>query len=70
MEPVVDICGAEIIMLEIIGVLPDVDIQKECAVLAQGCILIRGGHDLEYAAIRHKPCIAGSEDRQRGSFEL
>ena len=69
-EPVVDICGAQIIMFEIIGVLPDVDIQEKCAGLAQRCILIGGGHDLEDTIVGHKPCVAGSEDRQRGRFEL
>ena len=69
-EPVVDICGAQIIMFEIIGVLPDVDIQEKCAGMAQRCILIGGGHDLEDAIVGHKPCVAGSEDRQRGRFEL
>ncbi len=70
MEPVVDICGAQVIMFEIIGVLPDVDIQEKCAGMAQRCILIGGGHDLEDAIVGHKPCVAGSEDRQRGRFEL
>ena len=70
MEPVVDICGAQIIMFEIIGMLPDVDIQEKCAGMAQRGILIEGGHDLEDAIVGHKPCVAGSEDRQRGSFEL
>ena len=70
MEPVVDICGAQIIMFEIIGMLPDVDIQEECAELAHGCILIGGGHNFEGTAIGHKPCVAGSEDRQCGGFEL
>ena len=70
MEPVVDICGAQVIMFEIIGVLPDVDIQEKCAGLAQRCILIGGGHDLEDTIVGHKPCVAGSEDRQRGRFEL
>lgn len=69
-EPVVDICGAQIIMFEIIGVLPDVDIQEKCAGMAQRCILIGGGHDLEDTIVGHKPCVAGSEDRQRGRFEL
>ena len=38
MEPVVDICGAQVIMFEIIGVFPHVDIQEECAGLAHGCM--------------------------------
>ena len=70
MEPVVDICGAQIIMFEIIGMLPDVDIQEKCAGMAQRGILIGGGHDPEDAIVGHKPCVAGSEDRQRGRFEL
>ena len=70
MEPVVDICGAQVIMFEIIGVLPDVDIQEKCAGMAQRCILIGGDHNFEDTAIGHKPCVAGSEDRQCGGFEL
>ena len=41
MEPVVDICGAQVIMFEIIGVFPHVDIQEERAELTHRCILIR-----------------------------
>ena len=70
MEPVVDICGAQVIMFEIIGVFPHIDVQEECAGLAYGRILIGGGYDLEDSIVGYKPCIAGTEDRQSGSFEL
>ena len=69
-EPVVDICGAQVIMFEIIGVFPHIDVQEECAGLAYGRILIGGGYDFEDSIVGYKPCIAGTEDRQSGSFEL
>ena len=32
--------------------------------------LIGGGYDFEDSIVGYKPCIAGTEDRQRGGFEL
>ena len=57
-EPVVNICGAQIIVLQIRCVFPYVNIQDECAGMAYRCVLIRRSHNLEHSAVRYKPCIA------------
>ena len=57
-EPVVNICGAQIIVLQIICVFPYVNIQDECVGMAYRCVLIRRSHNLEHSAVRYKPCIA------------
>ena len=69
-EPVVDICGPQVIMLEIIRVFPDVNVQDESPEMDDRSILVRGRHDPESSAVGDEPCIAGTKDRKSSVFKL
>lgn len=62
MEPVVYVICPHIVVFQVIGMLPDVDIEDGAKAERQRCILIPGCYDIELPeGVYHKPCIAGTE---------
>ena len=61
-EPVVYIVGSQVIMLQIIGVLPDIYIEHGNQPHFQRGILVFGGDNTQPSCgVNHKPCIAGTK---------
>src|ERR1039457_1615428 len=56
-----EVIGAAVLVLEVVGVLPNVVAEDGVETLAQRRVLIRGGDDLELAALAHEPSPAGAE---------
>ena len=68
-EPVVDICGAQVVMFQIVCVFPDVNVQDMCAGAEYGRILVGRSYNFKPSAVRYQPGIAGTEDGQSGLFK-
>ena len=58
-----------VLVLEVVGMLPDVVGQDGVEALRQGRILVGSGDDFELAAGQHKPAPAGTELLGRGFVE-
>src|SRR5262249_12071553 len=61
---------APVLIVEIVGVLPDVDAEKRCLSMDEWRVGIRGVHHLEPALIEHEPCPAAAELRGGRALEL
>lgn len=71
MEPVVNVVGSQIVMFQVIGMLPDVDVEHGQQPKGERRVLICGRGDAEFpCCIYHKPCIAGTEYGQSGCLKL
>ena len=62
MEPVIYIIGPYIVVLQIIGMLPDIDVEDGAKSQRQRRILIPGCHDIQLSeGVYHEPFVAGTE---------
>src|SRR4051812_32904023 len=68
--PRVDVVRALVLVLEVVGVLPDVDAQQRHQAVAQGRVLVRGARDLHARAVVHEPGPAAAEAVHAGLLEL
>src|SRR5271170_3802822 len=62
-----EIVGALVLVLEVVGVLPDVVAEDGVVTLRDGAILVRRGDDFQLAALEDQPAPAGAE-LLRGGF--
>src|SRR3990170_8268595 len=67
--PRLDVLGASVLILQVIGVLPDVDAEERLAAIQDGIVLVRGRFDGELAATDQQPRPPGPESRCRGLGE-
>src|SRR6516165_671181 len=56
-----EVVGALVLVLEVVGVLPDVVAEDGVKALAQRRVLIGSGDDFELAALNDEPAPAGAE---------
>ena len=59
-----------ILILQVVGVLPDIEAHHGILAFHQRAVLIGGGSDLELAAVVQQPCPAGAEARGARGVEL
>ena len=65
-----DILWTPGLVLQIVGVLPDVDPQDGGFALAERAVLVRRGHDFQLALVRHEPGPTASEEKGGGVREV
>src|SRR5665213_2470766 len=53
--------GAAVFIVDVVGVLPDVECQERCRAHGERVARVLGGDDLELAVARHEPCPAAAE---------
>src|SRR5712692_4497177 len=68
--PGLDIVGPAVLILQVVGVLPDVQAHYRLAAGHDGIVLVRGGFDDELAVLDVQPGPARAEARGRGLREL
>src|SRR5271170_5200025 len=56
-----EVVGALVLVLEVVGVLPDVVAEDGVEALGEGVVLVGGGEDGELAALEDEPAPAGAE---------
>src|SRR5688572_29639469 len=63
-----DVRRATFMVIEVVGVLPDVDREQRMAAVGDGRVGVRGGRDAQLAAVRGEPCPAAAEDADGGQL--
>lgn len=69
-EPVVNVSGPYIVVLQIIRMLPHIYVQYRYLSPYQRSILVGCGSYPEFISVKHEPCIARSENGQGSLLEL
>lgn len=70
LKPVVDIGSPLVVMLEVVGVLPHVDVEnREHAQGKRGILILGGKNTQSPGRLYYEPCIAGAEYKKSGFFE-
>ena len=64
-----DVIGTPILVVEVIGVLPDIDTQDRDPTLHQWRILVRRTFDNELSVVQRQPCPSAAKTRRRGIRE-
>src|SRR5580698_846220 len=65
-----EVVGTLVLILQIIGVLPNVVPEDGMVALREGRVLVGGGSDFEFAAVPQEPAPAGAELLGCGLVEL
>src|ERR1700726_343232 len=65
-----EVVGPAVLVLQIVGVLPDVHAEDRLLVLHQRAVLVRPAENLELAAAPHQPPPTGAELADRGIGQL
>src|SRR5262245_46730037 len=68
--PGIHVIGPLVLVLQVVGVLPDVDAEHRHLVVHVGAVLVGGAQDLELAAGLHQPGPAAAEAAQRRLLQL
>src|ERR1035441_7659840 len=68
--PCGEVVGAAVLVLQVVGVLPDVVAEDGVEAAGEGRVLVGGGDDLEFAALEDEPAPAGAELLGGGLVEL
>src|ERR1017187_5848224 len=56
-----EVVGAAVVVLQVVGVLPDVVAEDGVEAAGERIVLVGGGDDLEFAALEDEPAPAGAE---------
>src|SRR3989304_8763935 len=64
--PRLDVLGASVLILQVIGVLPDVEAEDRLAAVYDGIVLVCARFDGEFSATDQQPRPTGPESRCRG----
>src|SRR5438034_2033470 len=65
-EPGGDIIGSLVLVLEVIGMLPNIDAQQRLLALAQRRVLVWHRFNLQFPAILYQPGPAAAKNFRRG----
>src|SRR5215211_3660867 len=68
--PGVDVVGTAVLVLQVVGVLPDVHAQQRVPAVGQGVVLVGGRDHREARAVVHEPGPAGAELVHAGVLHL
>ena len=68
--PRVDVVGAAVLVVQVVGVLPDVDAEQRRLAVADRVVLVGGRDDREAGAVVDEPGPAGAEAADAGVLEL
>src|SRR4051812_36258869 len=68
--PRVDVVGTPVLILQVVGVLPDVDAQERRLALGDRVVLVGGADARQPGAVVHEPRPAGAELVDAGLLEL
>src|SRR5438132_13232511 len=66
----VDVIGTPVLVVEVIGMFPDVDAEKGGSPLREGAVLVGGALDDQLPLVRRQPRPAASKPAHRGLGEL
>lgn len=64
MKPIGNIIGSPVIMLQIVSMLPNIEIEYRAQTFLKRSVLIRGSYNPKLAPVAYQPCIPGSENRK------
>jgi hypothetical protein len=68
--PGVDVVGAPVLVLQVVGVLPHVDAEERRLPVGDRVVLVRGRHDRESRTVMHEPRPARAELADAGVLHL